>query len=132
MWVTARYKWDMSVPAHILLFTMKTEKQKKKNREYMREYHDRPEVKVRHKKYMQDYNNRPEVKKKFMEYMRDYSKRPTERAKKIIRMNSQRIYGKVPKGYERHHIDYDSPHNFILIPLKFHKKIHEDGRKRSQ
>jgi len=108
--------------------TMKTEEQKKKNREYMRKYHDRPEIKIRHKKYMKDYNDRPKVKKNFKEYMKTYSKKPTERAKKRIRMQSQRIYGKVPEGYERHHINYDSPHNFILIPIGFHKEIHEELR----
>ena len=107
---------------------MKTEEQKKKNREYMRKYHDRPEIKIRHKKYMKEYNKRPEVKKSFKKYMKTYSKKPSVRVKKIIRMQSQRIYGKVPEGYERHHINYNSPHNFILIPRGFHKEIHEELR----
>ena len=131
--------------AHILLLTMKTEQQKKKNREYMKEYHERPEVKIKERRYLKEYNKRPEVKEKFKEYMKKYherpevkekfkeymkkySKKPAERHKKIIRMQSQRIYGKVPKGYERHHINYDSPHNFILIPIGLHKRIHEKLR----
>ncbi len=78
---------------------------------------------------MKEYRKRPEVKERFNKYMKKYSKKPSERAKKLIRMQSQRIYGKIPIGYERHHIDYDSPHNFILIPMKYHKKIHEKLRR---
>jgi len=115
--------------AHIFIITMKTKEQKERNKNYMREYHDRPEIKVRHKKYMKDYNSKSEVKLYQREYQKKYSKKPSERAKKIIRMQSQRIYGKVPEGYERHHINYDSPHNFILIPLQEHKEIHEELNK---
>jgi len=117
------------VMAHIFIFTMKTKKQKERNKEYMKEYHDRPEVKIKHKNYMKDYNAKPEIKTYHKEYQKTYSKKPSEKAKKVVRMQSQRIYGKVPEGYERHHINYDSPHNFILIPIKVHKEIHEELRK---
>lgn len=66
------------------------------------------------------------------EYMREYSKRPDVRTKKKIRLQTQRIYGKVPKGYERHHIDYDSPYHFILIPIKEHKKLHNKMNKKKR
>ena len=112
---------------------MKTEKQKKKNREYMKEYRKRPSVRAReksyNKKYLGYYNKRPEVIEKFKRYMKAYLKNPDERIKQKVRLKSQRIYGKVPKGYERHHINYDSPHNFILISIKVHKRIHEELRK---
>ena len=93
----------------------------------MKEYHKRPEVKIKEKIYSKKY-----LKVYLKKYMKDYSKRPEERAKKIIRMQSQRIYGKVPKGYERHHINYDSPHNFILIPIKVHKEIHKELKKQNE
>lgn len=114
---------------HFTFTIMKTEEQKKKNKEYMRDYHDRPDIKTRHKKYMKEYNNRPEVKEKFKKYMRNYFKGLTQRKKNVVRMQSQRIYGKVEDGYERHHIDYDSPHNFVLMKIKSHKKIHEELNK---
>jgi uncharacterized protein YaaR (DUF327 family) len=57
-------------------------------------------------------------------YMKDYIKNPEEKKKQSIRAKTFRIYGKVPKGYHRHHLNYDSPHNFILIPFEEHKKLH--------
>ena len=71
------------------------------------------------------YKNKEDRRNHLREYMREYSKRPYEIAKRKIRRLTQYYYGKVPKGYERHHLNYDSPHNFILIPIKEHRKLHK-------
>ena len=72
------------------------------------------------------WKDKTKWKEWFKGYMREYAKRPHVIVKrKKIRRLTQYYYGKVPKGYERHHINYDSPHNFILIPIKEHKILHK-------
>ena len=85
---------------------MRTEKQKEATRKWKKLHRDR--VNEHHKKFM-----------------KEYIKRPEERKKQYIRYKTFKIYGKVPNGYERHHINYDSPHNFILIPIKEHLNFHK-------
>lgn len=72
------------------------------------------------------YKNKEDAKENHKEYMREYSKRDYEIVKRKIRRLTKYYYGKTPKGYERHHINYDSPHNFILVPIKEHVKIHKE------
>jgi len=43
-----------------------------KNREYMREYYHRPDVKAKRREYMREYYHRPDVKAKHREYQREY------------------------------------------------------------
>ncbi len=62
-------------------------------------------------------------------YKKNYCKRPKEIIKKRIRRMTQYYYGKVPRGYNRHHLDYDTPHSFILIPIKEHYKKHRKYKK---
>ena len=71
------------------------------------------------------FKNKEKRREYFNGYMREYSKKPSERIKQRVRLQTSRIYGKTPEGYERHHINYDSPHNFILIPIKKHREIHK-------
>jgi len=70
------------------------------------------------------YKDKAKQRENHKKYMRKWSKTAIEKHKHNIRLQSQRIYGKVPKGYQRHHLNYDSPHNFILIPIREHIKIH--------
>ena len=68
-----------------------------RQREYMREYWQRPEVKERRRKYrreyMREYEKRPEVRAKKREYAREYYHRPEvkERRRKYNRERYQRL-----------------------------------------
>ena len=67
------------------------------------------------------YESRKEYRKKYnREYMKEYSKREYQLNKKRIRRMTHYYYGIVPSGYHRHHINYDSPHDFVLITTKEH------------
>ena len=151
---------------------MKTEEQKNKTKEYMRQWRQKNAEKIKKyrkiaaKNVTEEYKqkrklyekqwvlNNPEKVKNYKknwiknnpekmreiwarvrkiprrikyhnEYSKIYVKRPCEVIKHRVRNQSQKIYGKVIKGYERHHTDYNSPHNFIVIPMKEHKEIHK-------
>jgi len=60
---------------------MKTKKQKIRNKNYMKEYRQRPKFKEYHKNYMKEYNSRLEVK----EYHKEYYKEYYQKNKKIIK-----------------------------------------------
>ena len=109
---------------------MKTLEQIQKKREYNRRYNIRykkkniERIRLRDSEYTKNRRKLPKFKKQHNDYMKEYSKREYVRLKQNIRIKTQRIYGEVPKGYERHHLNYDSPHNFILLPIKEHKILH--------
>ena len=90
------------------------EKLRKKGRIEHRKHFKEKKAKLDKNKAREYHNN----------YMRVYSKKEEVKIKQRIRRMTKYYYGKTPKGYHRHHINYDSPHNFILIPIKKHGKIH--------
>lgn len=99
---------------------MKTEKEKQLEKERIRN-------RLRYSKRSEQqraWRQRPEIKAKFNEYMRAYAKDPEVIKKRKIRRMTMYYYGKVPKGYHRHHLDYDTPHNFILIKAEEHGLKH--------
>lgn len=112
---------------------------KEELKEYNKEYRKRNKEKIRelkkryretHKQQIKDYDKKWKEKNGKIyhaKYMIEYSKKPNEIIKKRIRRMSQYYYGKVSQGFERHHLDYDSPHNFILVSIKEHKEIHIHG-----
>jgi len=83
---------------------------------------------IRHPDKVREGDARRRKTEKRKEWTRKYSKErlkdPIEKLKHSIRSRTNKMYGNVPKGYERHHLNYDSPHNFILVPRLEHKKIH--------
>ena len=103
---------------------------KKEYKRYRKKYEtNHPEyLRLRNKTKMIKRRQSPKwkeyYKKYHSKYMKTYPTTESGRIKKRVRLQTQRIYGKVPKGYERHHLNYDCPHNFILVPIKEHRKIH--------
>ena len=64
--------------------------EKKRQREYLREYRQRPEVREHHREYMRKYRQRPEVREHQREYQREYQrkyarKHPETRARGWLR-----------------------------------------------
>lgn len=61
-------------------------------------------------------------------WTKNYNKKrlnnPLEKLRHNIRVRTRKIYGRVPSGYQRHHLDYLSPHNFILVTIVEHRQIH--------
>ena len=97
--------------------------------DYQRRYRLKNGDKIRARERIRDRKRRERGKNKqdgeyHKEYMKKYSKREEVKHKQNVRRMTYYYYGKVPKGYHRHHLDYDSPHNFILIPIKKHGEIH--------
>lgn len=97
---------------------------KKRNPEKLKNY--RENFKRRHPHYFMIYdrqNGRTNLNNKeyHKKYMKDYVKKSHVKIKKNIRRMTQYYHGKVPKGFERHHLDYNSPNNFILVPKSEHK-----------
>ena len=50
-------------------------------KKYMKEYNQRPDIKVRKKEYQKEYNQRPEVKAKSKEYLKEYHLKNKKRIK---------------------------------------------------
>ena len=124
-------KFPLSIPASNFKMENKKEAKRKwnlKNRKKKKLYWQK--FKITHKDYIKEKRRKDRqsgwYKKYHKKYMKNYSKKENVKIKSRVRLQTQRVYGKVPKGYERHHINYDGPHNFILIPIQKHKKLHLD------
>jgi len=107
-------------------------------REYFAEWrkNNKDKISIINKTYKQ---NHPEIikaknrnRKKTahrLAWTREYIKKrlqiPEEKKKHYIRTRTLKKYGKTPKGYQKHHLDYDSPDNFIVMPIHNHKLIHQ-------
>lgn len=61
-----------------------------RQKEYMKEYRKRPEVRERHKQYMIEYWQKSENKEKLREYLKEYKKRP-EVIEKIKKYREEHI-----------------------------------------
>ena len=98
----------------------------KKNRDKIREYEKKD--KLKHPDRFKEKEVRRRKKPTRIEYMKKYikerMKNPEVRKKHHIRSRTNKKYGKTPKGYEKHHLDYESPDDFIIIPIELHKLIH--------
>jgi hypothetical protein len=79
----------------------------------------------KNKEQRKKYKQSEKGKKAIQKYKINYKNNPLSYNKTKIRDETYRIYGKVPVGYERHHLNYDSPHNFILVPKIEHQNIHK-------
>lgn len=82
------------------------------DRERMREYYQRPEVKEHKRKYRREYNQRPEIRKHNREYQREYLQRPE--VKEHMR-EYQRKYNQRPEVKERKR-EYDKAREELGIP----------------
>jgi len=93
-----------------------------KRRQYEKTY------KLKHPDKIKAKEVRRRKNPKYIEYRKGYTKvylqRQEPKRKHYIRSRTNKKYGKTPKGYEKHHLDYDSPDNFIILPIEEHREIH--------
>lgn len=105
----------------------------KDNQDKRRMYEKR--YKTKHPERIKEKEARRRKKPEHIAYMKEYKKsyiqRPEVRYKHRIRVRSNEKYGKTPVGYQKHHLSYDTPDNFIIVPIETHIQIHkcktEDG-----
>lgn len=102
-------------------------KQTKERQEYLKKYRRTHREQIRPVARARYLKN----KEKWIKYGREYQRKhpyktlsPEAQRKNHIRARTFQIYGAPPKGYERHHLNYNSPHNFILVPRAEHRKLH--------
>jgi len=93
-----------------------------KIREYDRRYKEKNPDKIKQKEIRR--RQKPRRIKYMNEYSKKYVKSGEAKLKHEIRSRTNKKYGNTPKGYEKHHLDYNNPNNFVLVPLEKHKLIH--------
>ena len=98
-----------------------------KNKDKIKEYEKR--YKEKHPNKIKQKEDRRRKRTERIKYMNEYSKKYVKsgeaKLKHEIRSRTNKKYGKTPKGYEKHHLDYNSPDNFVLKSISEHKSIHK-------
>lgn len=99
-------------------------KNRDKIRGYEQKYRENHLEKIKEKEARR--RKRPERIKYMNNYSKQYVKLGEAKLKHQMRARTNKKYGKTPKGYEKHHLDYETPDNFILVSIKEHKLIHKN------
>jgi len=89
-------------PFHNKKEYMKEYHQRPEVKKHLKEYHQRPEVKEYYRKYMKQYYQRPEVKEHHKEHMREYNQRPeVKERRREYQQKYRREYNQRPEVKER-------------------------------
>ena len=90
------------------------------------EYKEKERNRYRKKRVDQQRDYKKRNINKYRKYQKKYQRRYylKDKKKQMTRQMTRRKYGKLKKGYQYHHDDYDNPDKFKIMKSKEHYRRH--------